>query len=306
MSIREEEYLLTAARCGNIKSAAEELNITPPALSIFIGNLEKNVGTPLFHRVGKQFVPTEAGNLYISYAENVIKCKRELDARLNDIKNGVTGKISFGLHPRRTTYILPRALKMLAGSYPNVDTRIVENSSQPLYDKLLRGELDFIIITRTIKNSALEYYKFYDDKLVGVLSPEHTKAGFGKSINGSALKWLDLKLLDGECFILQYPNQSTRMYTDMAIKHSGARPGKVIYIENLETASQMAAESLGIAFNMYSFTKNFLYPKPVRYYLVGDKNLTITYYIVKRKDRYLPNYARFLIDALKQAAAETG
>lgn len=301
MNVREEEYLLAIARYGNIRTASEELNISPPALSIFLSNLEKRAGTALFHRVGKQFVPTAAGELYISYARLITGYKQELDAKISDLRNDVTGKVYFGLHPRRTTYIVPMALKTISDRYPNVDVKILESTSKDLFERLISGELDFIIINRTVKNGALEYQELYNDRLVGVLSPTHPLASSGVRIEGETLEWLDLKLFDGERFILQHPTQSSRMYTDMALEYSGAHPGKTLVIENLETASQMAAESLGIAFNILSYTKNFAYTKPVRYYLVGDMKFYITYYIVKRRDRYLPKYANFLIEALRMA-----
>ena len=304
MNIREEEYILAIARCGNIKNASEELSISAPGLSIFLSTLEKNLGAKLFHRVGKRFVPTDIGKLYISYASKMAGFKQEFEAKANDMKNEVTGTISVGMHPRRTTFILPKALSALARNYPNVDVKVYEGDSKNLFAKVLNGELDFIIINRKIPTNALDYKEIYRDRIVCVLSASHRLAGCGKKIDGEKLEWMDLRMLKDERFILQHPEQTSRMYTDIALAHSGLIPARTIVIENLETASQAAAEGYGVAFNMYNFTRNFIYTKPVKYYLIGDTNFFVSYYQVKRKDRYLPRYANLFASTLHNAVSE--
>ena len=68
---------------------------------------------------------------------------------------------------------------------------------------------------------------------------------------------IDLKQFNGERFILQKPDQSSRHYTDLAIAYDHAEPGQVFLLENLESACQLAAEGYGIAFNFYQYMKNF-------------------------------------------------
>ena len=76
-------------------------------------------------------------------------------------------------------------------------------------------------------------------------------------------------------------------------------------VENLESAAQMAAEGLGIAFNFESYIRHFQYDKPVRWFYVGDKEETIDYSIIYRKDKYLPAYVKDFIEALKRALAQS-
>ena len=59
------EYILEVARCGGITKAAENLFITPSALSKFVQAREAELQVKLFHRVGKRFVLTQAGEYYV-------------------------------------------------------------------------------------------------------------------------------------------------------------------------------------------------------------------------------------------------
>lgn len=304
MNIREQEYVLAIAKHCNIKNAAEELNISSPGLSIFLSSLEKNLGVPLFHRIGKKFLPTDAGYLYIDYAKQMAKFKKEFNETLSDIKHGTAGTIHIGLHPRRTTFMLAKALKLLYSDYPYVRVTITEETSVQLFDLVEEGDLDFIIVNRKHASPALSYELLYGDRLVCVLPPSHPAVEKGKKLPGERLEWLDLKLLEGERFILQSPPQSSRMFTDMALDYAGIKPDDAIIVRNLESASQIAAEGLGVAFNFRSYTRNFTYPKPVKYFLVGDPKLYVNYWIVKRKDKYMPKYAKAFVGALKASLSE--
>lgn len=303
MNTREEEYVLAIWNCRSIKAAADELLISPPGLSMFLSGLEKKLGVKLFYRLGKHLSPTDIGMEYIFNAKRITEIKHDFEAHLSDYKNDVTGTISVGLHPRRTKYMIPHAVKILTEKYPKVRVRIFEGKSQELFDKVISGELDFSITNRDYSNDVIEKRELYRDRLVAVLSQQHHLAGRAIVLPGKKLPWLDLALFANERFILQHKDQSARIYTDEALKYAGITPTKILTIENLETASQMAAEELGIAFNIYSFTRGFSYDRPVSYFLVGNANKYIYYKIIKRKDRIFPVFLKFFIKALKESVS---
>ena len=82
MDMREQLYMLEIEKHRGIKDAAQALHISPPALSIFLGNLEERTGTRFFDRIGKQFVPTEAGKIYLEHAKEMIKIEAHYENEL--------------------------------------------------------------------------------------------------------------------------------------------------------------------------------------------------------------------------------
>ena len=68
MNLKEQLYVCTLAETGNITQAAKLLFISQPALSLYISNLENILGIRLFERIGKSFVLTQAGELYVEKA----------------------------------------------------------------------------------------------------------------------------------------------------------------------------------------------------------------------------------------------
>ena len=71
MDMKEQVYMLAIEKYKGIKDAAQSLHISPPALSIFLSNLEERSGVHFFDRIGKQFVPTEAGKIYLEHAKEM-------------------------------------------------------------------------------------------------------------------------------------------------------------------------------------------------------------------------------------------
>lgn len=90
MNLKEQQYVCTLARCQSLSRAAEELFISPSALSVYISNMEKYLGVRLFERTGrgKAFVLTSIGEEYVVRAEKMLELKAEFDGwwRMNCIK----------------------------------------------------------------------------------------------------------------------------------------------------------------------------------------------------------------------------
>lgn len=300
MNLREQSYILAIAKYGSIKPAAEKLHISAPTLSIFLSNLEQDLEIKLFDRLGKQFVPTEAGKLYIKTAHAMMDLRNQYEAQMSDLKNEVTGSISFGIHPRRTLYLLPAALKEFVRLYPNVDITTCEENTDPTFSLLLRGELDFLITNQVKNHPSLTYVPLYQDHLVLVLPDPHPLAGQAAARPGMSVPWIDLALFRNERMILQQPEQTSRIFTNQALRYAHISPGHTFIISNLETAAQLAAEGLGIAFNFESYIRRFRYAKPIQYFYIGNPQDIITYYIVTRKDKYLPAYTQAFLSILKR------
>lgn len=71
--------------------------ISQPALSIYITNLEKNLGIPLFDRSGKKFTLTYAGEQYVEKAKKMLELEREFCEDIEKITRETAGRIRLGI-----------------------------------------------------------------------------------------------------------------------------------------------------------------------------------------------------------------
>lgn len=300
MDLKEQEYVMAIARHRSITKAAEELFITQPTLSIFISRLEARMGIQLFERIGKQFIPTYAGELYLKKARELLVIQNEFQAELSDLITGYTGRLRFGIHSRRSTHLLPGVLKAFHDRYPQIEVLLTEDSSKNMEEKLLAGELDLILTNRFFSKERLDIIPVYDDRLIMSIHPEHPACQKAKHLPDQVYPWLDLKHVAEERFILQTPAQSIRTFTEAALSFAGVTPVHTFIIENMETATQMAAEGYGVAFNYESYIRYFHYSKPVACFEVGFSPFRFPISIAYRKGSYLPAYASYFIELIQE------
>jgi LysR family transcriptional activator of nhaA len=71
-------YFWSVAHEGSLTRAAERMNLSQSALSVQIQKLEHQMGHPLFQRIGKKLILTEAGQIALDYADTVFKAGDEL------------------------------------------------------------------------------------------------------------------------------------------------------------------------------------------------------------------------------------
>ena len=165
MEIRHLHTLVTVADADSFASAAEQLFITPAAVSQQIRQLESEMGIQLFDRAIRP--PRLNTN-----AEVLVARARELVEQFNDFKSTararqVKGRLSIGSVNGITASLLPKTLRSLTRRYPEVRVHIEEGSSQVLIRRVKRRELDAAIISDvTDLPDSMDRFPIFSEPLV--------------------------------------------------------------------------------------------------------------------------------------------
>ena len=141
------QYILEVARCGGITKAANKLYITPSALSRFVQARESELNVLLFHRVGKRFIPTEAGKYYIQKCQEIEQLQLELNQQMQHFANISNKVIQIGVQPSFSTVVLDKVLPAFRKTYPDMKIVLQEYSAANLMEMLRRQEVDVILAT---------------------------------------------------------------------------------------------------------------------------------------------------------------
>ena len=305
MNLKEQTYVGVLAECGNITRAAERLFISQPALSIYISSLEKSLGIRLFERVGKKFVLTCAGELYVEKARKMLALKAEFDEALSEIAGGKRGRLRIGVQLRRETWLIPPVLARFKREYPDIEVMIREGNHGELMQMFEAYELDLVLMNGADIKSGMQSQELFSEELlvaVPPLSPLNEKAVW---VEGSRYRRLELKWLNGQDIILPYPGQSLRAEAEAAFRRAGVTPGRIENIRNIEMAMQMVAEGLGVGFNREYYAMNMKYRKRVNYYTVGDAASKSAFVAGYRRDLHVPEpMQRFIALCREQAFTE--
>lgn len=166
MDIRYLKTFKTIVEEGSFTKASEKLGYAQSSITTHISNLEKELGIPIFDRLGKNVYLNEYGKLLLPYAINVLDITTSIKETFES-KEDVRGDLRIGAPEAVLTYRLPLMMKDYKTLYPKVNIFLEHLDPKELKSKLCNGELDFgFIITDkepTIKD--LNFQKIFNEPL---------------------------------------------------------------------------------------------------------------------------------------------
>ena len=110
---------------GSVQEAADNLRMTPSAVSQHIAALQRQTGLDLFDRVGRGIVPTAAAEALIAQAETVLQQWHRLDDYVADLRNGRTGRLVLGYFPSAGSTLLPSIVRQITAEFPDLVVELV-------------------------------------------------------------------------------------------------------------------------------------------------------------------------------------
>jgi DNA-binding transcriptional LysR family regulator len=173
LKIRHLEIFSTLVEMGNQSAAAGKLNMTQPALSKWLRELEQDIGAPLFVR-GKTLRLNSLGAEFLLFAQHVLGESENVSKMLKDMHEGRAGKLRIGVLHAVVSELLPAALLKFRENAPEVRLKVTENTLVPLLEALQRRELDLVIgrvqgaMLKGIRTEVL-----YDEPVVAVVRATH-------------------------------------------------------------------------------------------------------------------------------------
>jgi DNA-binding transcriptional LysR family regulator len=202
-----------------------------------IKNLEEDLGTALFNRVGNRLELTEPGQRFLVYAERILALTHEAKASLQD-EEGV-GTLRFTAPESVCTYLLPPMLKAYRERFPRVHMQFLPGFVRDFKRQVLEGTVDFaFILEEPFASKTLAVDKIRDEEILIVASPSHRFAG---------AKGISAQDLIGEDVLLKALGCSYRNQFERQLINAGAHPGRFLEFQGVETIKHCVAVGLGIA-----------------------------------------------------------
>jgi len=156
MDLRSLRYFQTVAECGSFSRGSALLNVSQPAVSRTIRELEDELGRPLFvrHRAGATI--TEAGRLLFERSKALL---RQLDQTAAEVRGGgaaASGMITIAMPPGVGYILGPPLVERFSTQFPNVALKFVGGYSGYLYESLIRGRVDLACIHDPVPRRDIE------------------------------------------------------------------------------------------------------------------------------------------------------
>ena len=269
MNISFEYYRVfyTVANYGNITKASEVLNISQPAISKCIKNLETQLGGQLFVRTKRGVVLTEEGEAFYSYIKQAMEYINNAENKFSDMIHLETGCIRIGISTTLTKQFLLPFLQEFHQRYPKIDIQIITNYSVDLFPMLRNGLLDLIILN-------LSGHSYGKDIELIPCREVHDTFVVNQDYRFLLDQKLSLKDLVHYPLVLQSRGSNTREFLDDFTREHG------VYLQpNIELASyslvvEFAKIGLGIGYAtkeylQEEFQKKELFPLPLEEEIPG-------------------------------------
>ena len=229
--------LLKVAEEKNFTKAANKLNLTQPAVSHQIKELEDELQEQLFIRKKGDIIPTPIGDIVLNYARKFVAMHNKM---IDDIKHNHKINIKLGItHTAESNKITE-----IIGSYlinnPGISVTIITDTTNNLYKMVENYELDLAIVDNK-KNIKLNYLPLDTDYLVCVVN------------NNSPLakkKIVTLKELKKENLILRLDSSYTRKLFESTLEsiNESINSFKVILeLDNIETIKDLIRKDIGVS-----------------------------------------------------------
>src|SRR5690349_16265481 len=168
--------LLTAiGEEGNIHRAADLLNMSQPAASRLLGDLEEIIGSQLFDRLPRGVRANWYGQAMIRHARIALASLHEASHEIDLLKAGQTGQVNIGAISGPAISFVPRAIASVVREYPLVRINLSVDSSDQLLQALQAGRIELMVgrLLERHDTSSFEYRRLADEPVCAIVRKDH-------------------------------------------------------------------------------------------------------------------------------------
>ena len=266
--------------------------LSQPTVSEHIRYLETFLDVQLFDRLGRQVVPTRAGEILYGYARRMLNLRQEATRTLELYRGKMSGDLELGGSTIPGQYILPSLVGKFKQSFADIKIKLVIADTMRITNMVLEGSLELGVVGARIKNSKLEYHRLFDDELVLAISASHRWAK-RMSIN------LD-ELVDAP-FIMREQGSGTRMMMLRILEKAGFDPQRLNVVAEMgstDAIRQAIKAEVGVSILSRRAIADDLNLQQLLKIPIGDFHFTRHFYLVTNKKRSRSPLGQAFVDFL--------
>jgi DNA-binding transcriptional LysR family regulator len=230
---------VTLAACKSFSIASGKLHRSQSATSTQIARIEEQAGIKLIDRSQRPLKLTEAGEIFFSYANEIIARVDELSHSLKDLSSGSLGEVKIGATRAVGTFLLPKVVQSILKDFSQLRILLITHPRVLTYQLLQEGSLDFAVVLSDLPPKGFNVTPLRPEPLCLVASPRHA---LGK------LKILSAQQLEKARFIVGIrANGNSEMLDHLSGQSGLPEPSATLQISTLQGRAEAAKAGLGLA-----------------------------------------------------------
>ncbi|TCD13385.1 LysR family transcriptional regulator [Oricola cellulosilytica] len=294
LTLRQLRSLIAIEETGKISTAAEQLRLTGPAVTLQLKQVEEECGLRLFDRTAEGMRPTEAGKVLLQAAHAVQGELRTVEETLADLKGGKRGTLRLGA-VSTAKYFAPRLIAGFQKVNPAIHIDLFIGNRSETIEALRDREIDIALMGRPPRDLTVNARVFGDHPLVIIAPPDHRLADIRDVTKEDLLS---------EHFLLRERGSGTRnsleiFFADVPdkLESLGAEMG------SNETIKQAVMAGLGIAFISAHTIEQELQLKKLAILDVTGMPIRRQWFAISRSDRSVTPAMEIFISFLSRRGA---
>ena len=171
LKLKQLRLLVAVGKFGSIQHAARELQISQPAATKLIQDLELDFEVQLFERTNRGVIPTDFGDTLIRHGKLILAQVSNAAQELDDLSEGSSGRVVIGTLLAAVPILLPSAIETVIAERPRVAIKVVEGTNDALMPALYSGEIDMIVGRLPAYRARTELVQdaLFDENIVAVV-----------------------------------------------------------------------------------------------------------------------------------------
>lgn len=278
LELRQLRYFVEVAEREHISEAAEHLHVAQSAVSRQIANLEDELGTVLFERVGRNVKLTPIGKIFLEHSVTALKAIDFAIKQVEEYLDPAKGTIKIGFPTSLASYVLPTVISAFKKEYPDVSFHLRQGSYRYLIEAVKNRELNLAFLGPVpAKDESINTMILFSESIHALLPANHPLAKKEK---------LNLVDLRKENFVLFPEGYILNEVVVDACKSAGFVPTVTSEGEDMDALKGLVAAGIGITLlpesSLYDSTQRFTVKMPI-----AIPNLTRTVGVIYPTNREL-------------------
>jgi len=297
VDLHQLQIFVKIVELRSFSRAAEALRLTQPTVSEHVRLLEDEIGGRLFDRLGRETIPTKAGELLHGYAVRLLALQEEARRSLDQFLGRMSGFLSVGASTIPGEYVLPPLMGKFKEKYPEISLSLLIQDTQRILDLLLEGKVELGVVGARIEHRALEYIELMPDELVLVLPATHRWRG---------RKTVSLAELCREPLIIRERGSGSRDALERALAAAGVDPETLRVIGEMgstQAIKQAVKAGIGVSIVSKRAVEEECHHGLVWCARIKDLRVSRHFYIAVHRDRTRSPLCEAFFDYLKASTS---
>lgn len=240
MNLNHLSYFRVLAKLEHYTQASDELSITQPSLSYAMSSLEKDLGTYLFEKQGRNVKLTKYGKIYFEYVDRALSELEKGEKKIRELTNEATGIIELGYIYTLGPSFIPSLIKEFTSIEENKKIKFSfgQGTTNSLIEELKSEKFDMIFCSYVENQEEIEFIPIANEELVVIVSNDHELAKKDK---------IDLIELDNYPFIGFGQKSGARPLIDGLFEKVNLTPNIICEVEEDNAIAGLVEINYGIS-----------------------------------------------------------